>query len=85
MSTCINTEAIYTHLDEFAVAFDEVISHKCVLGVEVHAVACYLSPPTGIVVPVEVAIVVPVVILIVVLTVGILHFGQTLAILFAAS
>ena len=85
MTACIDTEAIHTHSDECAIAFDEVISHICVLGVEVHTVASYLSPPTGIVVPVEVAIVVPIVILIVVLTVGILHFGQTLAILFAAS
>ena len=42
----IDTETIYTHLDELAIALYEILCHLVVLSVKVYTVACNLSPPT---------------------------------------
>ena len=81
MTGCIDTESIHTHLDEAAVALYEIICYVVVLGVQVHAVACNLSPPAVRKVPVKVTKVVPVVVNILVLATDILHQGKTTLIL----
>ena len=84
MSARVNTESIHTHLDKLAIALYKVVGYIRVLGVEVHAVACNLSVPTRIVVPVPlVTNMVPIVVGVVVLAIGVLHFCQTLGILLA--
>ena len=85
MTTSVDAETIDTHFDKFAVAFYEVVAYIGVLGVEVYAVACNLTIPARVVVPVPfVGYVVPVVVYVVVLTVGILHFGKAFGILLVA-
>ena len=84
MSGGVNTEAVHTHLDKLAVAAHEVVGYVLILRVQVHAVAGYLRPPAGIVVPVERAEVVPIVIHVVILSVGVLHLRQASLILQAA-
>ena len=80
----VDAEAVHTHLDERAVAVNEVFDRLGILGVEVHAVAGNLRPPAVGLVPVEVAVVVPQVVGVVVHAVGILHFSKAVGILFAA-
>ena len=84
MSGGIDTEAVHTHLDKLAVAAHEVVGYVLILRVEVHAVAIYLRPPTGIVVPVERAEVVPIVVFIIVIAFGVLHLRQASGMLQAA-
>ena len=78
----VDTEAVNTHFDEFAVALHEVVDNSGVLGVEVDAVAGNLTPPARGIVPVPcVGHVVPVVFVVVVLSVGVLEVFETFAIL----
>ena len=81
MTGCIDTETIHTHLDETAVALYEIICYVVVLGIQVNAVTCNLSPPAVRKVPVEVTKMVPVVVNILVLTTNILQQAKTTLIL----
>ena len=81
MTGSIDTESIHTHLDETAVALYEIICYVVVLGIQVNAVACNLSPPAVRKVPVEVTKMVPVVVNILVLTTNILQQAKTTLIL----
>jgi len=81
MTGCIDTESIDTHLDETAVALYEIICYVVVLGVQIHAVACNLSPPAVRIIPVEVTKMVPVVVNILVLTTDVLQQAKTTLIL----
>ena len=81
MTGSIDTESIHTHLDETAVALYEIICYVVVLGVQIDAVACNLSPPAVRKVPVEVTKMVPVVVNILVLTTNILQQAKTTLIL----
>ena len=85
MAAGINPEAINTHLDEFAVAVDKITVGLGILGVEVHTVTGNLCPPAVGLVPVEIAVVVPQVVGVVVYTVGVLHLGEAVAVLSAAT
>ena len=67
MARGVDTEAVNAHLDELAVAFHEIFCNGVVLGVEIDAVACYLTPPAVGVVPVPAGGVVVVVVVVVVL------------------
>ncbi len=77
MTAGVDTESVNTHLDEFRVAVNEIVGHLGVLGIEVNAVTCNLSPPTGRIVPVEVGIVVPQVLRVLVLATCVLHQTET--------
>ena len=81
MAARVDAETIHAHLDECAVAVDEVLGNGGIFGVQVNAVAGNLGPPPCVVVPVELPEVVPVVVVIVVLVVGILHLLQAVVIL----
>ena len=81
VATGVDAETVNTHLDERAVAVDEILIGLGVLGVQVHAVASNLCPPAVRLVPVEVAVVVPQVVRVVVHAVGVLHLGQAVGIL----
>ena len=81
MASSVNSKTVNTHLDEGAVAVDKIFSNGRVFGIQVNAVAGNLSPPTCVVVPVELAEVMPVIMGVVVLVVGILHLLQTVVIL----
>ena len=81
MTGCIDTESIDTHLDKAAIALHEIVCYVVVLGVQIDAVACNLSPPAIRIIPVEVTKVVPVVVNILVLTTSILHQAKTTLIL----
>ena len=81
MAGGVDTETVDTHLDEAGVAFHQVIGHAGILGVEVNAVTCNLSPPAGGIVPVKPSLVVVEVVDILVGEVGVLHQRQAGAIL----
>ena len=81
MTGSIDTESIDTHLDKAAIALHEIICHIVVLGVQIHAVTCNLSPPAVRKVPVKVTKMVPVVVNILVLATYVLHQGKTTLIL----
>ena len=83
MATGVDTESVNTHLDERAVAIDQVIGNSGVFSVQVHAVTSDLCPPSCVVVPVELTEVVPVVVVVVVLVVGVFHLLQPRVILLA--
>ena len=81
MTGCIDTETIHTHLDKAAIALYEIICYVVVLGIQIHTVACNLSPPAIRKVPVEVTKMVPVVVNILVLTTDVLQQAKTTLIL----
>ena len=81
MTGGIDTETIHTHLDELTIALHEIICHRVVLCIQVYAVTGNLTPPTGWIIPTELAVMVPVVVNITVLTVHILHHGKTTMVL----
>ena len=83
MASGVNSKTVNTHLDEGAVAVDQIFGNGRVFGIQVNAVARNLSPPPCVVVPVELAEVVPVIVRVVVLVVGVLHLFQTVVILLA--
>ena len=78
MAGGIDTEAVYTHLDEFSIAFNQVFGYGGILGVQVYAVAGNLSPPAVGIVPVPACThVVPVVVRILVCAVRIFQVGES--------
>ena len=83
MAARIDAETVNAHLDERAIAVDEVFCHSGILGIQINAVTGNLRPPARVVVPIELAEVVPTVVIVVVLVVGILHLLQARVILLA--
>ena len=85
MTTCVDAETIDTHFDELSVTTYEIVGYVWIFGIEVNTVACDLSIPSRVVVPVPfVADMVPIVVDIVVLSVGIFHFGEAFGVLLVA-
>ena len=82
MAGGIDTETVYTHLDELTVAFYQIFSHSRVLGIQVYTVTGNLSPPTVGFVPVPCSShMVPIVMRIVINAIGIFHQGQATLVL----
>ena len=85
VATSVDAETIDAHSDELAITTHEIVGYGRIFGIEVDAVACNLSVPARVVVPIPfVADVVPIVVSVVVLSVGILHFGKAFGVLLVA-
>ena len=85
VSPGVNTEAIDTHFDEFAVGINDVVEHSRIFGVEIDTIACNLHPLASEVVPVAITEVVPIVVSVVILAIGVFHLRQSSLILVARS
>ena len=83
MSAGVDAESVNAHLDERAVAVDQILGHSRVLGVQVNTVTCDLCPPARVVIPVKLPEVVPIVVSVVILIIGVLHHLQSHVILLA--
>ena len=61
MSAGVDTEPVHAHVDEGGITLNQIVIHRRILRVQVHAVTRYLRKPTVRIIPVEIAVVVPVV------------------------